>query len=1025
MRKRWKRYGLLLWLLCIMGLPLCAQSYDKQWEQVDEAREKGLSQTVIRLADNIYRKAEKEGNTAQLLKAYLCREKARQEVTPDSLYSHLAYMEQWVRRTANPIEKALLHTLLAGEYRDYLQNNRRALQARTEIEEETASADIRTWSAGLFIRQIDAHNKASLQDAEQLLQARAQAYVPLIEIEEGSLYYRHDLYHLVARRAIDLYQSIEGYAAAFPVGARIDSLYLAMLATYQAQAKAEEAQAMAGKAQAGTDKAQTKADKTQLHADSSQTGIDEAVLLTRLHYADWKRQAGNTILPTGGYAVTLQNSYTTDRQEGYTTVNSTNKDDLYLSELDSLIARYSHIDLIAEAYLRKATCLHSQGRTAEALRLCGEATARHAAYPHIQALENLRREMLRPTLSVRMEGTAYPGDSLSMRVQYRLLNGFSITLYATDLAETPQQEHAPTSNFLRRHARKLSTRHYALAPLPQAGVAQEDLPYQRADTTFLLSIPATPGTYLLRITPDDSHADSVDHLLAVTRLKVLTLALPDNQMEVVTLDARSGQPVEGATVSFHDKADKEERKTLLQVTTDSQGKALFTWINGIRCYTAAKGTDTALRPQSITRPTAGTRGTTPLRRLTLLTDRALYRPGQTIHVKGVAYVEAEDTVHVLASESYELQLLDANRKEVAKQTLVTNEFGSFSADFTLPAACLNGTFQLRAGTSGSTTVRVEAYKRPTFEIRFNPIEEAYRLGDTVRLTGTVTAYNGAPLQKLPLAYSVSRTAGLLWQGNPVPLLQDTVQINADGSFSLPVVLTPPAEYNPASGRSVNYRVTATVTEAAGETESTRYTLSATPEAYRFTTDLPAFCCKDSLLAATFQVRNADGRLLAVQGTCRLLSVDQETPVYEATFTSGKRQTFPEWSRLTSGMYRIQLSIKGADGEETGSDTDKPAEIYLFSLNDTRLAAPMTRFCPKNTLDFDAAHPAEIYYGTSCQDVYLLVDVFSKEKRLESRTLQLSDTLARMVYPYKEAYGEGVSVLLTFVKAGEVYSDLIQ
>ncbi|MCD8309825.1 MAG: MG2 domain-containing protein [Prevotellaceae bacterium] len=978
MIKRWKRYGLVWSLLCIMGLPLYAQSYEKQWKQVAEAEEKGLPQTVISLTDGIYRKASKEGNTAQLLKAYICREKARQRLTPDSLYSQLAYMEQWASRTPNPVEKALLHTLLAGEYRDYLRSNRRTLASRTEISEEAVSTDIRTWSARLVIRRIDAHNKASLQEAGPLLQARAKAYAPLVEQEAGSVYYRHDLYHLVARRAIGLYQSIEGYADGFPVEACIDSLYREMLHTYYTIPDAEEAE-----------------------------------LLTRLHYADWKRQSGYTATAPVGSTTTPLPSPALD---------STAKEELYLQALDTLIARYAHLDLSAEAYLRKADCLNGLGRTAEALRLCADGMTRYAAYPHIQALENLREELLRPTLSVRMDDTAYPGDSLALRVQYRLLQGFTIALYATDLAETPAHESTLPPDFLRQHARKLSTSHYALAPLPRADAAEEDWPYQRADTTFCMHLPDTPGTYLLRVTPDEGGAESVDHLLAVSRLKVLTLSLADNQMEVVVVDAANGQPVAGATVGFHSAIDKARRKTLAQVTTDAEGKALLTWVKDIRCYTVCKEGDTASRPQYITLQNVGSRGgDTPQRRLTLLTDRALYRPGQTIHVKGVAYVQGSDTVHVVEGERYELQLLDVNRKEVSKQSVETNAFGSFSAEFVLPSACLNGNFLLRAGSSGSVTVRVEEYKRPTFEIGFDPVQAAYRLGDKVELTGTVSAYNGVALQEIPLAYSVTRLPGFPWRSGMTPLVADTVRIDAEGRFAIPILLTPPAgSYLTGSG-SVGFAVNASVTDETGETVTALYTLAASTNAYHITHDLPAICCKEQPTQATFQVMNGDGQPLDVEGICRLIPMDGGAPVYEGRFLSGKLQAFPEWSGLPSGKYRVRLSVMEADGQERGGVTDKPDEIYLFSTADTRPAAPLTRFVYERELTFDKDQPAELYYGTSCPDVYLLVDVFDKERRLESHTMQLGDTIVHLVYPYKEAYGQGVSVLFTFVKAGEVNS----
>ncbi|WP_278756998.1 hypothetical protein, partial [Alistipes putredinis] len=121
---------------------------------------------------------------------------------------------------------------------------------------------------------------------------------------------------------------------------------------------------------------------------------------------------------------------------------------------------------------------------------------------------------------------------------------------------------------------------------------------------------------------------------------------------------------------------------------------------------------------------------------------------------------------------------DANRKELATRKGRTNDFGSFATEFVLPAACLNGMFSIRTKETQSTvTFRVEEYKRPTFEIAFTPVSEAYRLGDKVVLKGNVKAFNGMMVQDVPLAYTVTRRNPRpgYWSNADKPLLSDTIQ----------------------------------------------------------------------------------------------------------------------------------------------------------------------------------------------------------------------------------------------------------
>ena len=125
--------------------------------------------------------------------------------------------------------------------------------------------------------------------------------------------------------------------------------------------------------------------------------------------------------------------------------------------------------------------------------------------------------------------------------------------------------------------------------------------------------------------------------------------------------------------------------------------------------------------------------------MTLLTDRSLYRPGQTVYVKGIAYSQKSDTANVLPNKEYMVTLLDANNQEVGQKSVRTNEFGSFATDFALPSACLNGMFSLKAGR-GRTSIRVEDYKRPTFDITFEKQQGSYKLGDEVQVKGKIESY---------------------------------------------------------------------------------------------------------------------------------------------------------------------------------------------------------------------------------------------------------------------------------------------
>lgn len=616
--------SILLLLVTFGASALYAQTYDKLWKQVEQAQKKSLPQTVIKLADEIYRKGRQEQNAPQMLKAYICRETYQEGLTPDSLYSSLKYMESWAQSERNPVNKAILHSLLAYEYADLMRKNRRVLLSRTLLTVDEVPEDIREWSISQFVDKIDRCNRASLQDSIRLLNTSAEQYVPFVVLEDGSRFYGHDMYHLLVSRAVDAYRQLDGFSVDSLVQIRIERIYLDMMNAYRHRA-----------------------------------GSEDAMLLCSLDYWNWKL--------TGGIS---QQPYPTFRMRQ----EKANRE--YLEVLNKLIKEYGSREVCAEVYIHKANHLRrlEPKRADEALKVCEEGLKRYPAYKRINELKNIREQILQPELILTMNESGYPGDSVNMRLHYRNVEGFTLNLYTTTLSEVPWMDHGINKDTYRKYARKFSSTHFGLKPLPGKDKLPEDVPYLASDTVFKFMIPRETGVYILQIVPDTETARTDDKFLVSTRFKVLTLDLGDNRMEVATLDARSGQPIAGAKVSFYSSYDEKNRKAMAEVLTDAGGKAVLPWQSEIRSYVARKGRDTAMMPQNVymNHPYYGIKDT-DWRQMALLTDRSLYRPGQTVHVKGIAYKQNSDSAQVLQGVDYELVLLDANRKELATRKGWTND----------------------------------------------------------------------------------------------------------------------------------------------------------------------------------------------------------------------------------------------------------------------------------------------------------------------------------------------------------------
>ena len=969
--ERIRRICSLVLLAAFLGcMPMLhAQSFDKLWKQVEQAQKKSLPQTVIKLTDEIFRKGEKEKNTPQMLKAYMCRRANQDMLTPDSFYVNLQGLEQWAKSEQNTVSRAVLHSLVANIYADYAAGNRWELRKRTslDLEGDALPKDIREWSGNLFMQQVMKYTDETLKDSVELLKTSSRSYVPFVILGDASEYYHHDMYHLLASRSIEALQNVSDFDADTLVKSKIMDIYGQMINTYRKMPDRED-----------------------------------ATVLTMLDYMKWRNQREDVLFRPRAL------------KKG-----ESDAPNQYLRALDRIIKDYAKRGVCAEAYLAKAHYYRNEQENQKALQLCDEAISLYPDYKRISALRDLKENILQPQLTLNTNKIMYPGDSLSLRVTHKNLDGFTVNLYRTTLMESVSDIPEINSDFYKKYTHKVKTEHLPLS---------RSKDYQLTTGTCRILLPDEPGIYVLQIVPDAKEGKSSENLIYLTRFKVLTMALPGNNNEVVVLDAETGNPVADAEVIFYStyyigKDNKEvERKT-----TNASGKVTYKSDSKIRSLVARKGSDRSMPLQRVSSGSFvnwGDGTEKSVNNLKLLTDRSLYRPGQTVYVKGIAYTQKNDTADVIPNAVYEIILRDVNRREISRKELRTNEFGSFTTEFMLPTACLNGNYTIEASRGESqawANIRVEEYKRPTFDIAFDPQKASYQVRDSVQVKGKASSFSGVPLQGLELNYTITRNIYSWWWGyedGGIPIASGDVIIGDDGDFTIPVRLEGDDEED-NNDVYYTYWIEASVTNQAGEMQTAVTSLAAGSRSVVLSVDDEDCICKDDSIRLTFYAKNLNGEPVALKGDYRLMQVVNGDSLVRisGTFESNVATLLPEWKNLPSGEYELQLKAK----DDQGRNVDFDKTIVLFSYNDNRPVVKSDVWFYARNEEFDAGHPAQFCFGTSYKDAYVMLDIFSDKQRLDSKVLQLSDSIVRFDVPYLDAYGDGIEYLFTVVKDGNVYS----
>jgi len=989
---------------------ISAPMINEKWNQVDELERQSLPQSALETVNQIQQDAIKDGNSPELIKSLIYQLKYETAIDQDRLPDKIAGLEQWIPSDKNPVEQAMLYSIVAELYANYYNANSYSVNQRTAITGDVPD-DIREWSANLFIKKIAGYVRLSLLPAEELQKTDVLKYRAIVTEGESSRNLRPTLYDFLIYRGIDLLNRF------------VDNL-----------------------------KIQNFFSQTKLSDNADFAPVDAFV---------------NHVLPVGefDFAPSILKMYQDllafrlkennqealiiadlDRLEFvYNNSQLENAGDLYFNALQQLENRYAGKDYCVEILYKKALFLIDPVRITkifvdesgiaestlqkENLRqiyeICSEGIKKYPQYERIKLLGNMLSSITEQDLSSNAGNVVYPGTNLEFNLHYRNIKKLFIQIYKIDAPEISYINWAQAGQYV-KGGKLIQTKEIKL---------KNDYPYIFYDT--IVKIPINElGNYEYVIYADSiSSKDSpINKQFSVSRLASVVRAI-DGKREFLITDRLSGKPVEGATIHFYRRTgDSFELVNEKTATTNKLGLALCEAENNL-FYKASFKSDTS----SILSPTpwiydSGQSATT-YTTLKLFTDRSIYRPGQTVYYKGIAYETNKNEIKALPNKRYTITLRDANSKEVANKTLITNEFGSFTGEFPLPQGLLNGQFLLQSDNDNArTSISVEEYKRPAFDIRFNDNDKTWRLGEPVTIEGNAKSFSGVSIQSAVLKYRVTRRHHWLYYrwgwSAPVQVAEGTVQTGDDGNFK--IIFTPDRAFEDRDRKDVfyTYTVEASITDANGETQQSQTNVNmGDVSAFLDVKGLSDVTDKDAFSGFTINALNLNSRPVQAKGSYELYSLKSKSPakfdapaedwiqdkkVASGDFEAGKEMNPTLIKSLSFGRYRLIATAK--DVKEIQID------FTLASKTDKRPPVPVYQWLmtPKTTCS--VGENAEIIYGSSAKNGYVLYEIFKQDgKRAAVSRFMLNNENKKLTIPFLEDYGDGMTVCFTFIKDNQVFT----
>jgi len=421
-------------------------------------------------------------------------------------------------------------------------------------------------------------------------------------------------------------------------------------------------------------------------------------------------------------------------------------------------------------------------------------------------------------------------DRRSIQVTAKNLDEIHLRAYPYELVETILS--SKDSNLLPGH-REIPEIMAGARPVAEWKIDLPPTPDFRNHISYITPPLTEPGAYLIVASPRMDFSEDHNLLQALHFLLtdlVLVSERADGGYEITARSGATGETLDGALVELYRFDWRSGHRRIATRRTGPDGRAQFSqggWKHDRHFVIASRGEDLAYDFNNLWRYDDAVRG---VRTAALVyTDRSVYRPQQELFFKAVAYSGGGDdsSYQTLPGTSIAVSLLDANYEVVAETTLTTNAFGSASSSFEIPAGRLLGQWRLRTSLGGDTMLRVEEYKRPTFEVKVDDPPEALRLNRPAVLAGNVMYYFGLPVVTGDVSWRVTREPVFPWWWywwDPSPAGETQIIATGDAGLdengAFEVAFTPEAdEREAADGVTYRYRLSVDVTDEGGETRS--------------------------------------------------------------------------------------------------------------------------------------------------------------------------------------------------------------
>ncbi|WP_299246782.1 MG2 domain-containing protein [uncultured Aquimarina sp.] len=1043
-----KKYIILVFILFITNLNymMAQDNYQNDWKKVKDFDQQGLPKSSLEVVEMIHTNAKKANNTNQITKALLYKAKYNLVLEENAQLNIIKEFKSEIENSEFP-RRNILESILANLYWQYFQEHRWQFYNRTKTSEKVDAEDFRTWDLETLFAEIHLYYQKSLDNGLLAQQTDLAEFNDILSLSNDSKIYRPTLFDFLSHNGLAFYKTSEtnitkpayafeinspDYLKSYEEFSRLNittkdslSLQFHALKIYQ--------------------------NLINFHKRDKQPDALIEVNIERLKFIH-----DNAVF--NDKQDLLLAAFISEKEKHQNNASST----LYDYEIAALYQTQAATYIPTENETHRWTLQ-------KALKVCEKAIAK---YPKSRGANNcayLKDQILQKQLnSIKLENYIPINKPSKILVNYRNLE----LLYFKVLKV--KQSQLKSFQEIYKDKEKIAFLNKLSVVNSWSSTIRDEKDYQN-HTTEIAVPELEQGSYI--IVGSTKKDLSEEHTFSFGNLQVTNITLVENktasQTKFQIIDRNNGDPIPKAIIKL---VSKNGRNSLNQtLTTDEKGEASFSkegyYYNVLA--TVSKGTDKAyFSGLYLNQYTGSNRPDISIRQTSFLfTDRSIYRPGQTVYFKGIMMesVGKEDPKVVANSPTY-AKLIDVNGQEVKLLNFTTNEYGSFAGEFILPSSGLTGNYSIQTNNYNSISFSVEEYKRPKFETKFNPVTETYKINDSIKLTGTATAYAGSNITDAKVVYRVYRQVQYprwcYWfprnRTEEQEITHGETKTNDTGEYNITFAALPDKGVSKDNQPIFTYKVTADVTDINGETRSTTTYVNVGYHALTASINIIPKIDKnkkDNTLSIITQ--NLNNEFIANSGTikihklqapdCPLRTRPWKAPDYSSFTKEEFKKLFPHDAYSNEDDFRSwekgnivfnknynttasngtekgtqELSLENIKKWETGSyivelDTkDKFGQkvkdikyITVFDQSDNTISDNKLFEITTNKSTYSIGDEVILKLSSGSEDITITVDIEKNQKVIETKLIKLSNNSKTIKIPVKKEDLGGFAVTYSF------------